>query len=237
MEALIRQAFIHVHHDNLNIRVPDGQYDIQGPNEEIILPGVWDSVIRPGWETSMHMWPELQPPPRPMPAYEVPFGGLDSMFMGELPKRSKSKKEKTAKAPVKEDKKKKRASAVIDVPPMVPMPGGHGLMMDHMAGPPPGLVVHKGGPPPPPMHHGPMGIPPSGPMMSGGPPPPPPMGMPGGFAHMHADHCIIPGGVEILMDEEDVRPRKTAANTKAKAKTRKELPKFALWAAGGTRKR
>jgi hypothetical protein len=57
MEELIRQAFIQV--DGLSTHVEDGHYDLVGPNGEIILPQIWDTVIEPGWRISMHMWPTL----------------------------------------------------------------------------------------------------------------------------------------------------------------------------------
>jgi hypothetical protein len=55
MEALIKQAFIHV--DGIGQHVQQGYYDLVGPNDEIILPQVWEHVIEPGWNISMLMWP------------------------------------------------------------------------------------------------------------------------------------------------------------------------------------
>jgi hypothetical protein len=55
MENLIKQAFLHV--DIIGPRVLQGHYDLMGPDGEIILPQVWDDMIIPGWEVSMHMWP------------------------------------------------------------------------------------------------------------------------------------------------------------------------------------
>ena len=34
-----------------------------GPHDEIIMKHVWEVVIQPGWEISMHMWPIPEPPP------------------------------------------------------------------------------------------------------------------------------------------------------------------------------
>lgn len=245
-EALIRQAFFHVNVDGLNVRVLENQYDILGPDGDIILPGIWDSIIQPGWEISMHMWPEPQPLP-PMAGFDIPVGGLESMFLNDPPRRSKSKKD--PKASSKDDKKKKRASTIVDPPMMDPMRrmagrpppppmmmsmagSPPGRMMGHMAGSPPGMMM-AGSPPGPRMGHmGPL-PPPMGHMA----PPPPPMDMPGGFAHMHGDPGILPGGIEIMTDEIVAPRKKTNANTKAKAKPKKDLSKFALWAAGGSRKR
>ncbi|CAO1606292.1 hypothetical protein XANCAGTX0491_009791 [Xanthoria calcicola] len=55
MENLIRQAFLHV--KVLDEHVREGQYDLVGPNGQIILPSVWDTIIQPGWLITMHMWP------------------------------------------------------------------------------------------------------------------------------------------------------------------------------------
>jgi len=60
-ESLIRQAFFHV--DIIGPQVTDGFFDILSPKGHVILPSVWDDVIEPGWEISMHMWPMAPPPP------------------------------------------------------------------------------------------------------------------------------------------------------------------------------
>ena len=64
MEELIRQAFLHV--DVIGPHVLDGHYDLLGPNGEIILPQVWETIVEPDWAISMHMWPMPErPPPGP----------------------------------------------------------------------------------------------------------------------------------------------------------------------------
>lgn len=60
MEFLIKEAFLHV--VDLGPHVADGQYDLLGPKDEIIMPSIWESVIEPGWEVTMHMWPIPEPP-------------------------------------------------------------------------------------------------------------------------------------------------------------------------------
>lgn len=67
MEDLIRQAFLHV--DVIGPHVQDGHYDLVGPNGEIILPQVWETMIEPDWAITMHMWPMPEPP---KPAPEAP---------------------------------------------------------------------------------------------------------------------------------------------------------------------
>lgn len=66
MQDLILQAFIQV--DKLGPLVQEGHYDLLGPNQEIILPQVWETVVEPDWTVTMHMWPMPEPkPPTPPP--------------------------------------------------------------------------------------------------------------------------------------------------------------------------
>lgn len=37
--------------------VAEGCYDLVGSNGEIILPRLWEEVVRPDWSVSMHLWP------------------------------------------------------------------------------------------------------------------------------------------------------------------------------------
>lgn len=61
MEYLIQQAFLHV--EVIGPHVNEGHYDLVGPNGDIILPQVWESIIEPDWTITMHMWPIPEPPP------------------------------------------------------------------------------------------------------------------------------------------------------------------------------
>ncbi|KYG42601.1 hypothetical protein M433DRAFT_34877, partial [Acidomyces richmondensis BFW] len=45
MESLIRQAFMHV--DVIGDHVRAQHYDLTGPDGEIILPQVWDTMVQP----------------------------------------------------------------------------------------------------------------------------------------------------------------------------------------------
>ncbi|KAJ5085616.1 hypothetical protein N7532_010387 [Penicillium argentinense] len=71
MEDLIKQAFLHI--EVIGPHVADGHYDLVGPNGDIILPQVWETVIEPDWSITMHMWPipekpkEADPPPADPP--------------------------------------------------------------------------------------------------------------------------------------------------------------------------
>jgi hypothetical protein len=71
MEELIRQAFLHI--EVIGPHVADGHYDLIGPNGDIILPQVWETVIEPDWAITMHMWPIPEKPKEdPPPPAEVP---------------------------------------------------------------------------------------------------------------------------------------------------------------------
>ena len=59
IESLIKETFLHV--DVIGPQVAKGHYDLVGPNEEIVLPQVWDTVVEPGWTVTMHMWPLPEP--------------------------------------------------------------------------------------------------------------------------------------------------------------------------------
>jgi type IV secretory pathway VirB10-like protein len=63
MESLIHQAFLHVEH--IDKQVADGHYDLIGPDNEIILPQVWETMVKPDMSISMHMWPPRPVPPEP----------------------------------------------------------------------------------------------------------------------------------------------------------------------------
>ncbi|TAQ84666.1 hypothetical protein B7494_g7005 [Chlorociboria aeruginascens] len=81
MEELIRQAFLHV--EVIGPHVADGHYDLIGPNGEIILPQVWETMIEPDWAITMHMWPMPEapkpapPPPPPAPPIAHPRTSRD----------------------------------------------------------------------------------------------------------------------------------------------------------------
>lgn len=47
MENLIKCSFSHI--ESMNSKIFRGSYDILSPTGEIVLPQVWDKVIKPGW--------------------------------------------------------------------------------------------------------------------------------------------------------------------------------------------
>lgn len=65
MEELIRQAFLHI--QVIGPHVAEGHYDLVGPNGDIILPQVWETVVEPDWTITMHMWPIPEEPKSPGP--------------------------------------------------------------------------------------------------------------------------------------------------------------------------
>jgi hypothetical protein len=71
MEELINQAFCLV--DVIGPHVQEGHYDLVGPDGEIILPQVWEDMIKPGWAVTMHMWPMPEPPPQPLSPTSLPI--------------------------------------------------------------------------------------------------------------------------------------------------------------------
>src|ERR1700761_2986565 len=89
MEELIKQAFLHV--DVIGPHVMEGHYDLLGPNGEIILPGVWEVLLKPGWSICMHMWPMKPKHPQHLeslyPAVtsiRVPEAGMMALIMVEV---------------------------------------------------------------------------------------------------------------------------------------------------------
>ncbi|KAG7005326.1 hypothetical protein G7Y79_00020g048540 [Physcia stellaris] len=65
MQDLIRQAFLHV--EIIGPHVAEGNYDLVGPQGDIILPQVWETVVEPDWTITMHMWPMPEPAPPEAP--------------------------------------------------------------------------------------------------------------------------------------------------------------------------
>lgn len=54
MENLIKRSFSHV--ESMNSKIFRGSYDVLSPTGEIILPEIWDSVIKPGWVVELRFW-------------------------------------------------------------------------------------------------------------------------------------------------------------------------------------
>ena len=60
MESLIKQAFLHV--NVIGQSVQEGHYDLVGPDGAIVFPHMWDTMVKPDWEVSMHLWPIPETP-------------------------------------------------------------------------------------------------------------------------------------------------------------------------------
>lgn len=155
MEELIKQAFLHV--EGLGPRVQEGQYDLVGPDGEIILPQVWETVVQPDWQISMMMWPMAEPKKEKkeekaadaIVAVPEDFVSIDVGGVGAFPvhpvgkKNSKGKEEKRKSTKVGHASHAALAAAMAG-PSAIPVPPSHGATT--------GLGI--GGIPPPPMHHG-----------------------------------------------------------------------------------
>jgi hypothetical protein len=103
MESLIKSAFVQV--DVIGAHVQEGHYDLMSPTGEIVLPQVWDAIVKPSWEVTMHMWP-------------IP----------ETPKKQKKKKEKKEAKPddafdnfIAQQFAQMSLNQVVDVPPAAPV--------------------------------------------------------------------------------------------------------------------
>ncbi|KAL4811569.1 hypothetical protein BDV18DRAFT_129649 [Aspergillus unguis] len=98
MEELIKQAFLHI--EVIGPHVAEGHYDLIGPNGDIILPQVWETVLEPDWTITMHMWPiPEKPKEEPAPPADGGAAGGDPAPPGdaaaaEAPKKPGGKKPK-----------------------------------------------------------------------------------------------------------------------------------------------
>ena len=87
MEALINQAFTHI--DKLADWVHGGNYDLLGPDNEIIMPEYWRETIQPDMQITMMMWPfpepkeEKDPDPLAPPEGDVNVLDLDAILNAE----------------------------------------------------------------------------------------------------------------------------------------------------------
>ncbi|KAB8070311.1 hypothetical protein BDV29DRAFT_35518 [Aspergillus leporis] len=105
MEELIRQAFLHI--EVIGPHVAEGHYDLIGPNGDIILPQVWETVIEPDWTITMHMWPIPEKPKTPEPA---PPPEPLAPEAGAAPEAPAAPQEASAAIPGEEPKKKSESA-------------------------------------------------------------------------------------------------------------------------------
>ena len=132
MEDLIKQAFQSV--EVIGPQVQRGQFDLIGPNGEIILPQVWEKVVEPDWQITMVMWP-LADKPGPRVPPEHPAFRLRNSASG-MPRGGPGMP---------------RGAGAIPVPPAARRPGASGGI------PPPPPPDWHGAPPRPPNMRGSMG--------------------------------------------------------------------------------
>jgi hypothetical protein len=108
MEELIRQAFLHI--EVIGPHVAEGHYDLIGPNGDIILPQVWETVIEPDWTITMHMWPIPEKPKTPEPA---PPPEPLAPEAGAAPEAPAAPQEASAAIPGEEPKKKSESAGAF----------------------------------------------------------------------------------------------------------------------------
>ncbi|PKY01327.1 hypothetical protein P168DRAFT_299590 [Aspergillus campestris IBT 28561] len=122
MENLIRQAFLHI--EIIGPHVAEGHYDLIGPNGDIILPQVWETVIEPDWAITMHMWPIPEKPKDPDPASSADPPGSE---VSAPPQPSVAP---AAEAANQGDSKKKLEGIGVKKPrPKAPDPGAFAMWM------------------------------------------------------------------------------------------------------------
>lgn len=68
MNYLIQEAFAPM--EVYGPLVAAQRFDLLGPEGEIILPHVWETVIEQDWSITMHMWP-IEEPKEEEPASEA----------------------------------------------------------------------------------------------------------------------------------------------------------------------
>jgi hypothetical protein len=140
MEDLIKQAFLHV--EVIGPHVQEGHYDLIGPNGEIILPQVWETMIEPDWAITMHMWPMPEPPKGP----PGPPGPPPHHFDNRRHSNSHRQGHRNAGPPAPPPSTHRGGPAPRAGPPPPPpanWPGG-----PPRPGPPPGPGPGPAGPPP-----------------------------------------------------------------------------------------
>lgn len=60
MEELINRAFLNV--EKIGPDVLEGRYDLTGPDGEVILPQLWETIVQPNMTIKMQMWPVPEQP-------------------------------------------------------------------------------------------------------------------------------------------------------------------------------
>ena len=69
MENLIKRSFSHI--ESLSTKIFRGSYDILSPTGEIVLPEIWDTVIKPGWVVELRFWDYTKAGERNQQEYEI----------------------------------------------------------------------------------------------------------------------------------------------------------------------
>ena len=140
MENLIKQAFNHI--DVMGEHVRDGHYDLTGPDGEIILPQVWDTMIRPDWEVTMHFWPMPEKKPEEIVMLPDMFDDLHirDVGLGKAHKKTGSNGGKSGKNGKKALSPDQQFAEMFGSPMMPPPPPQHHAPPGHF------VDVFPGGP-------------------------------------------------------------------------------------------
>ena len=72
MEDLIKEAFRNI--EIVGSHVVEGHYDLVDPQGDLILPSVWEKVVKPGHTITMHLWPMPEPASAEQPPIEAENG-------------------------------------------------------------------------------------------------------------------------------------------------------------------
>jgi hypothetical protein len=74
MGKLIKDSLIQGEHIQCELIAPHviaEQYDLAGPDDEIILLQVWETVVQFGWTITMQVWPIAKNKPPPPTAHQI----------------------------------------------------------------------------------------------------------------------------------------------------------------------
>ena len=123
ISQLITQAFTHI--EGLDDHVSQGRFDLVAPDGSLILPSLWNSMVRPGMEVSMTIWPlpELPQDPKALPDTQSPAAitGLDDL-PDSPEEQMKKEKMKQMKQQRKKPGKSTKSSKTLAAPDEM---GGH----------------------------------------------------------------------------------------------------------------
>jgi len=115
IKQLIERAYSRSDASAVQSEIVEEKYDLLSSNGDVILPEVWEAVIRPGWTVILSLWSS----PKPL---DVGYGIPESVAFGDAPSRQPSPPPwATAGA---EQHIEQRVEHVFSTPPPPPRPHG-----------------------------------------------------------------------------------------------------------------